>query len=50
LRSASSDEAATVKAVADWVVPTGGGYFFVPSLATLRLAGGAGTEGDAAGR
>ena len=27
---------APLQTIADWVIPTGGGYFFAPSISTLR--------------
>ena len=27
---------AEIRSAAQWVIPTGGGYFFVPSISTLR--------------
>jgi Dyp-type peroxidase family len=39
LRSPDGDET-TITADADWVIPTGGGYFLSPSLSTLRSLAG----------
>jgi hypothetical protein len=41
---------ATVKAMADSVIPVGGGYFFVPLIATLRRAGQVGGVANAVDR
>jgi hypothetical protein len=32
---------ATIEVEGDWVIPTGGGYFFTPSISTLREVIGA---------
>ncbi|HEX6899133.1 MAG TPA: Dyp-type peroxidase [Thermoanaerobaculia bacterium] len=32
----TSQGEATLKTMADWVIPTGGGYFFAPSISALR--------------
>jgi hypothetical protein len=32
----SDIQQATLETSAQWIIPTGGGYFFVPSIAALR--------------